>query len=370
MENSKVNVKFEKDGKEYKLLNKCINDYLASSNKSIESETIDSIEKLLNNIRNNDYKIIDAYLEINDYKINSIDEIIELLSNIEDYQFIEIHNNLELGKFVLENVPDFDIPEYLCQFIDIEKLGEQYLSANNIQYEFCSNGALLYIRYMIANDLIDDKVKDEHKMRLLITNKQRYEKDNHYKRVELLFPISEKRLQEKIDILDLKNEQIKVLECSVLNLYPRAETYLTLAMERIISRLEFEEREILLSDVQALCEKMQRLDNIQIEKFIALLECKEINIDSFKDIIKLTDEIKNYNLLPDVNNSKDMGMFLVNETAHFDDVSILADYIDYEKLAKDYIKNGCTYSGTFTNMGYLMKKECLEIEQNEEEELE
>lgn len=368
MENSKVN--FKRDGKEYKLFNKCINDYLINNSKSLDIETINNIEYLLNNIENSDIKIIDAYLEINNYTINSIDEITELLSNIDYYKILDVHNNKELGEYVVNKVPDFEIPKYLMQFIDTEKLGEQYLTVNNIKYEYCSKGALLYTRYMITNDLLDEKIKDEHTLRLLITDRQKYKKDNLYKRIDLIFPMSEARLKEKLELLGVKEDNIKVLECSVLNLYPQVKNNLILIMERIEGRLEFREKEISLSDVQALALKMQKMDNIQVTKFVALLECKEMDVNSFEDIVKLTEEIKNYELLPDIKNAKEMGKYLVNETAHFDDVTLLADYIDYERLAEDYTRNGCTYSGRYTGLGYLMEKESFELEQNEEEELE
>lgn len=370
MENLNTSVKFERDGKEYKLLNKCVNNYLINQNKSIEIGTINKIEKILSELQEYDYKIIDSYLEINNYKINSIDELLELISNIEDYQLIEVHNNKELGKYILENLPDFDTPEYLYEFLDIEKLGKKFLTINNIKYSFCSNGVLLNTRLMLGNDLITGRIKKEHRIRLLVANKQMYKKDSSCKKIEILFPISEKKLQEKIELLDLKNDNIEILECYMLNLYPKSDTYLTLTMERIMNRLSFREKEISLSDVQELSIRIQKLNNSQIEKFTALLECKETDISSLKEIIKLTDEIKNYELLPDVKNLKEMGEFLVNETGHFDDVSTLSDYINYEKLAEEYSQNGCVYSGRFTDTGYLMKKECLEIEQNNEEEFE
>lgn len=371
MENLNTSVKFERDGKEYKLLNKCVNDYLINQNKSIEIGTINKIEKILSELQEYDYKIIDSYLEINNYKINTIDELIELISNIEDYQLIEVHNNKELGKYILENLPDFDTPVYLYEFIDIERLGEKFLTINNIKYKFCSNGVLLNTKLMLENDLIVGRVKKEYRIRLLVTNKQIYKKDCSCKKVEILFPTSEKKLQEKMDLLEIKdNSNIGILECYMLNLYPKSDTYLTLTMERIINRLNFREKEISLSDVQELSIRIQKLNNSQIEKFTALLECKETDISSLKEIIKLTDEIKNYELLPDVKNLKEMGEFLVNETGHFDDVSTLSDYINYEKLAEEYSQNGCVYSGRFTDTGYLMKKECLEIEQNNEEEFE
>ena len=45
MENLNTSVKFERDGKEYKLLNQCVNNYLINQNKSIEIGTINKIEK-------------------------------------------------------------------------------------------------------------------------------------------------------------------------------------------------------------------------------------------------------------------------------------------------------------------------------------
>lgn len=370
MENSKMNVNLKRNGKEYKVLNKCVNKYLTNNNESLDLETINNIEHLLNNIEDIDVKILDAYLEIKDYTINNIDEIIELLSNIDYYKIINIHNNNELGEYVLNNVPDFEIPEYLMQFIDIEKLGEQYFSTNNIKYKFYSKGALLNIRYMFTNDLIDEKITEKHIIRLLVTDSKKYEKDNLCKRVDLIFPMSENRLKEKLELLGVKENSIKVLECSILNLYPQVKNNLTLIMEIIVSRLEFREKDISLPDVQALALRLQKMDNIQIAKFVALLEYKEMDVNSFKDIIKLTEEIKKYELLPDIQNAKAMGEYLVNETGHFDNVSELAEYIDYERLAEDYTRNGCTYSGRYTALGYLMEKESFELEQNEEEEFE
>lgn len=57
---------------------------------------------------------------------------------------------------------------------------------------------------------------------------------------------------------------------------------------------------------------------------------------------------------------------MVNETGHFDDVSLLQDYINYYKLADDYTKKGCIYNGVYTQYGYLMEKEFIEKENKKE----
>ena len=74
---------------------------------------------------------------------------------------------------------------------------------------------------------------------------------------------------------------------------------------------------------------------------------------NFQDFIDCAKDIEKYNLLPDVKNYEDMGRYLVNETGHFDDVSVLDEYINYEKLAKDYTQKGYTYNGNFTKSGFL-----------------
>ena len=107
-----------------------------------------------------------------------------------------------------------------------------------------------------------------------------------------------------------------------------------------------------------------------MSKFLALTETKGYDITYIHDLVTIAKETKNYNILPDIKNLKDMGEYLVNETGHFDDPSILRDYIDYFKLGRDYTKDGCTYQGEFTNYGYLMKKEFLENENNIENEKE
>ena len=49
-------------------------------------------------------------------------------------------------------------------------------------------------------------------------------------------------------------------------------------------------------------------------------------------------------------------------------ISVLEEYIDYYKLAKDYTKKGHIYNGEFTEYGYIMKKEFIENENIVEEE--
>lgn len=361
---------FKRDGEEYVILNKCINECLIKDNEFITMETVDNINSSLKKFNESQYKVIDAYLETKGYQINSIKEVIDLLENIEDYKLLEVNNKAELGKLILSKMYGSGENEELIEFIDLDILAEKYLTKNNVKYTICSNGILLNIKNMYANDVLDNSIKPEHRIMLLVTNKEQYNEYKLSKRLELLFPMTNEKLKEKLEMLDIKENNVKVLECAILNLYPQIRDDLTLVMERIVSTLGDEEKEISLFDVQALAVKMQEMDNVEITKLIAILEHKEEDINSFKDIIKLTEEINKYELLSDIKTSIDMGKYLVNETGYFDDVSLLKDYIDYGKLANDYTRNGCVYSGTFTEVGYLMEKESFELEQNEGEEFE
>lgn len=96
---------------------------------------------------------------------------------------------------------------------------------------------------------------------------------------------------------------------------------------------------------------------------------KEVSI-ARNELVGYASKTSNYNLLPNINDFNDMGKYLVNETAHFDDVSLWEDYIDYYKLGKDYTQRGCTYNGKFTEYGYLMEKEDFEKKKEKEEEFE
>ena len=107
---------------------------------------------------------------------------------------------------------------------------------------------------------------------------------------------------------------------------------------------------------------------LESQKFLALLEVKDWEINYIHDLVDYASKTNRYNLLPNINDLSDMGKYLVNETGHFDDVSLLENYIDYYKLAKDYTQKGCTYNGVFTEYGYLMEKEDLEKNQKREEE--
>ena len=43
-----MNVNLKRNGKEYEVLNKCVNKYLTNNNESLDLETINNIEHLLN----------------------------------------------------------------------------------------------------------------------------------------------------------------------------------------------------------------------------------------------------------------------------------------------------------------------------------
>lgn len=185
----------------------------------------------------------------------------------------------------------------------------------------------------------------------------------NYKEIGILIPRELEQLERDFEYLDNKPYIVgcKFIEkgCNIFA------SKISEIVEEII-----ENAEVSLQDIINLYGVIKQYDYLSKIKLLAVIESKEEETYTIKDIINYAKNLKGYNLLPDINDYNDMGKYLVNETGHFDEVSLLEDYIDYERLARDYTKNGCLYSGEFTEYGYLMKKEFMEEEKeikNEEE---
>ena len=140
-------------------------------------------------------------------------------------------------------------------------------------------------------------------------------------------------------------------------------------MKRMLDKFEKEEGNTTpFQEIKLLCKEIKKFDNTKMSKFLALMSTRDYQIKYIRDLVEYAKRTKYYELLPDVKDLKDMGKYLVNETGHFDDVSLLQDYINYYKLADDYTKKGCTYNGLYTQYGYLMEKEFIEKENKKEME--
>lgn len=371
------NILFESGENDVSLMYSSINNLLAEQyerNSYIRLEELKEIDDLFHTLDKEQCKIINAYAEINNYKIKNLNEIRELIAHIDDYQIIEKYNLHEVGVLIAEKVSGYKMDINVIPFMNFAKLAEQYLFDANIKEKFCSYGLLVNTSEILDNELIHPKIKKDKVLKIEIVNKKEFEESSMYSKVTIYLPSSKEELEEKfkqinLDYNKLTIQDTHVISCEIVNFHDE------ILLDRFNKVMEYEIKKFFensyytpYQEIELLCKEVKKFDNTRMQKFLALAECKDKKINYIHDLVNYAKQTSNYNLLPNVNDLHDMGRYLVNETGHFDDVSVLEDYIDYYKLANDYTKRGCIYNGIFTEYGYLMEKEDLHINQKEEEE--
>lgn len=102
-----------------------------------------------------------------------------------------------------------------------------------------------------------------------------------------------------------------------------------------------------INELNYLAEKIDEIDDFDRNKFNAVIESGE-GIKSIADIINLTDNLDNYNLI-NAGSDEELGIYLIsNEDKKVPDW--LDGYIDYEAYGRDYAINGGAIS---TSEGYV-----------------
>lgn len=358
----------------YSSINNLLNEQYEKDNY-ITLEELKEIDILFNTLNKEQCKIINAYAELNHYTINSLDEIKELIANIDDYQLLEKYNLEELGMLITEKIPKYEIQNEMVEFINYSRLAEKFLLNSNIKQNFTSYGLLINTRMMLDNDLIEEKITKDKVLKIEIVNRKELERTPYCNSVIIYFPTDRERIKEKIKQIDIDYdsmliEDIQIIQCNIVNFKDNfLSNQFNLFMEKIIDKITNEEKNaIQIKQIDELCNQLKEFDNTKMSKFLAIAQAKKYKITDLSKLTDLTKITEKFEVLPDVKNYNDIGKYLVNETGHFDDISILDDYINYEKLAKDYTQKGCTYNGTFTNLGYLIEKEEFEIVKQEKEE--
>lgn len=347
--------------------------------KYIRLEQLKELDNFFKSLNEEQCKIINAYAQVN--QINSFDEIKEVIANINDYQILGTHSLEEVGKLLTEKSPEYDVSDEMKEFVNYSKLGKQYLSNSNIEEKFCSYGLLVNTRNMMTNDLIQENITSDKVLQIEVANRKFFEESSYNNRIFLCLPIEIERLKQKLELIglsleNLSKEDTHITFCRLVNFKnENLGNKFDFVMEKLIDKIPHKyDTAISLQEVELLYNEIKNYDNIRMSKLVAILEANENNITKFEQIVEYAKNTKQYEVIPDIKNYEDMGRYLVNETGHFDDVSHLEDYIDYEKLAKDYTQKGYTYNGDFTSTGFLIKKQEFELENNkpkeEEEEFE
>lgn len=368
-------VKLGKDTQDVSLMDSCINNLLDEQYEKreyIKLEEIQAINDLILNLNKDECHILNAYAEVNRYTVKNLNEIEELIANIKDYQIIEKYSLHELGTLIAEKVPGYKMDINVIPFMNFAKLAENYLFDANIKEDFCSYGLLVNTRQMLDNELIQPKIEDDKVLKIEVVNKKEFEESSMYNNVTIYLPTTKEIIEDKLKLIKLNYDELSiqdthVTKCEIVNFSDEIlASRFNKVMEYQIEKYSKNSYTTPFQEIELLCREVKNFDNIRMQKFLAIEEIKDNKINYIHDLVNCAKQTSKYNLLPNVNDYFDMGKYLVNETGHFDDVSLLEDYIDYYKLAKDYTQKGHTYSGVFTEYGYLMEKE--ELDRNQEKE--
>ena len=358
------------------LMDSCINNLLDEQyekGKYITLDEIKEINDLILKLNKEECNILNAYAEINSYTIKDFDELKNLIKNIDNYQILKAYSLHEVGLLIVKKLDEYKVNINMIPYVDYVKLAEQYLFDANIKERFCSYGLFIDTSEMSDNELIQPKIEKDKVLKVEVVNKKEFEESSNYSKVIIYLPSTDEVLKEKFKRINLDFDRLTIQDthitkCEIVNFedYILAERF-NKVMEYELDKFSNNSYTTPFQEIELLCKEIKKFDNIKMQKFLALEEIKDKNINYIHDLVECAKQISNYELLPNVNDLNDMGKYLVNETGHFDDISFLKDYIDNYKLAKDYTREGCTYNGDFTEYGYIMKKEFEENIENKKE---
>ena len=110
-------------------------------------------------------------------------------------------------------------------------------------------------------------------------------------------------------------------------------------------------REGELEKLNALAEKIEGMDWRQKDLLWGALDCESIsNLD---DVLRVVDELDQYELLGDIRNDRDLGAHLV-ETGWKQFPDYVLPYLDYAAIGLEYRSE---HGGSFNGGGYVRKKD-------------
>ena len=109
-----------------------------------------------------------------------------------------------------------------------------------------------------------------------------------------------------------------------------------------------------LAELNYLAKRLEELDSWEIEVLESVLEW--VSYCSSSDLINLTYNLDNFQILPDIDDDEDLGRYYIEESGCYDlsNMGTLANYIDYEAFGRDVrLEEG----GGFTSSGYIYDTE-------------
>lgn len=107
-----------------------------------------------------------------------------------------------------------------------------------------------------------------------------------------------------------------------------------------------------IKDLNALANKLQALDDIELEMYQAMLEASIYQASNVNELIDLTTHLDEMTLLDEIKTDEDLGQYFFEEVDSISDTekNRLQWYINYERYGKDI---DLDLGGSFTSYGYL-----------------
>lgn len=112
-----------------------------------------------------------------------------------------------------------------------------------------------------------------------------------------------------------------------------------------------------LKELNYLAGLISEMDRSDFDTYKAILESKmSLPENGIEGLINLTNNLDNFEILPDVYGDEDLGYYYVEESGIYDtkNLGALAGYIDYERFGRDIcLEEG----GTYTDYGYITQRD-------------
>ena len=283
-------VKLGKDSQDVSLMDSCINNLLDEQyekRKYIELEEIQAINNLICNLSKAECQILNAYAEVKRYSIRDLEEIKELITNINDYQIVEAYNLHEVGKLIAEKVSGYKMDINVIPFMNFAKLAEDYLFDSKINEDFCSYGLLVNTRKMLDNELIQPKIEENKVFKIEVVNKKEFDESGIYNSIIIYLPTTTEDLIEKFQRINLDYDKVMsqdtdIIECEIVNFYNEELSMdFNKMIKRIIESVGIDEETTPFEEINLLCNKVKKFDNIKMSKFLAMVEIKKIKLVAF-----------------------------------------------------------------------------------------
>lgn len=106
-----------------------------------------------------------------------------------------------------------------------------------------------------------------------------------------------------------------------------------------------------LERLNQLALQINKMSNRDAAIFSGALDMESVN--GLEDVMRIANNLQNYELFPDVTTPRELGIYLV-ESCNVDIHKSAWPYLDYERVAAEYESNN---GGAYTNLGYVVRSD-------------